>query len=115
MLGGGVAVCLLLLAHRAVIFAIAQHSCYLPALPPSERRRNKRLAAGVLCIQAVIWRRRLRGFSGCTTTTLMLGRRHQSTPGNIPSFVACVAAARRHCPGQQVTSSTVAICPSHIQ
>jgi len=28
ILGGGVAVCLLLSAHRAVIFAIAQLSCY---------------------------------------------------------------------------------------
>jgi len=28
-LGGGVAVCLLLSAHRAVIFAIAQLSCYI--------------------------------------------------------------------------------------
>jgi len=29
ILGGGVAVCLLLSAHRAVILAIAQLSCYL--------------------------------------------------------------------------------------
>jgi len=28
ILGGGVAVCLLLSAHRTVIFAIAQLSCY---------------------------------------------------------------------------------------
>ena len=30
--GGGVAVCLLLSAHRAVIFAIVQLSCYIKAL-----------------------------------------------------------------------------------
>ena len=31
MLGGGVAVCLVFSAHRAVIFAIAQLSCYTSA------------------------------------------------------------------------------------
>ena len=50
ILGGGVAVCLLLSAHRAVIFAIAQLSCYMLVWLTTVF-----VAGSLLCLPGDVW------------------------------------------------------------
>jgi len=54
ILGGGVAVCLLLSAHRAVIFAIAQLSCLFITPPPVAERSRPFVMSMSVCLSVRI-------------------------------------------------------------